>query len=123
MTERTRALQHVLGETNTAAENVHEYLMDITDRHSIAVEHGDVFLTAQRDVYHAFRFARELRHSKPDRTVRDTIGKIQSALDAVDALKREIERRDGEVDRLERDVKNPLGSALERAKEREDSDD
>lgn len=117
MSERTRALQHVFGETKTAAENVHEFLLKARDTHDIEMKHGSVFLSAQATVYDTARVARELRVSKPERTVSDVIEELQRALVAVDAVKHEIDRRDGDVDWIEHNVEEHLESALTRAKE------
>jgi hypothetical protein len=120
MTDRTRALQHVYGDMTTAAENIHAFLLDVRDGHGIDMEHGDVFHSTQDDVYDAVRAARELRRSKPDRTVRETVVAIQRSQEAVDAVAREIDQRDGNVDRLEQEVKTHVDSAVERARELED---
>lgn len=55
-----------------------------------------------------------------DRTVRETVTAIQQSQEAVDALARDIEQRDGDVDRLEQEVKTHLDSAVERTRELED---
>jgi peptidoglycan hydrolase CwlO-like protein len=120
MSERSRTLQHVYGKMNTAAENIHAFLLDVRDGHGIEMEHGDVFHSTQDDVYDAVRAAHELRQSKPDRTVRETVAAIQRSQEAVDAVEREIEQRDGDVDRLEQDVEKHVESAVERARELED---